>query len=71
VCGLMPVLGAGKFSIGCFDLIYSSKRITMFIIKNLKVCYFLLKALITCRKHYIKDKAVIRLIRKYACQFGY
>ena len=40
----MPVLGAGKFSIGYFYLIYSSKRITIFIIKKLEGMLFFIES---------------------------
>ncbi|WP_339726841.1 hypothetical protein, partial [uncultured Psychrobacter sp.] len=44
VCGLVPVLSVRKFSIGCFYLIYSSKRITMFIIKKLEGMLFFIES---------------------------
>ena len=39
MCGLVTDLGAG-----CFDLIYSSKRITMFIIKKLEGMLFFIES---------------------------
>ena len=44
VCGLVIMLGSRKFGTGCFDLIYSSKRITIFIIEKLEGMLFFIES---------------------------